>query len=289
MGFTSPTFVLLDLFPHLRLLTFCLASSLGIDLAILWLPARLYFNRRSALLLLQSSLASALQLATPAFEQSACRVTRKVLLFCVCWFSFDKAKKKTQKRKKRGKKNRTHGGHGLRALANQRPQNPNCAPGIFGLWSLDPSLHRWITTFRQVAGAAVTTITKSPKSDLFVYYPRLPFIFSAFLFCAWHLCLAVISHRVLSLPLHVSTLLFPFITLHAVPGVNHFFTSSLRFLIRFCRSNLFFFFFGSDMSTFLLRHFLLRSTRSSIRFFPLASRNLGSQFDLLRPRFHLNL
>lgn len=104
MGFTSPTFVLLDLFPHLRLLTFCLASSLGIGLAILRLQARLYLNRRSALLLLQSSLASALQLATPAFEQSACRVTRKVLLFCVCWFSFDKAKKKTQKRKKRGKK-----------------------------------------------------------------------------------------------------------------------------------------------------------------------------------------
>lgn len=82
--------------------------------------------------------------------------------------------------------------------------------------------------FRQVAGAAVTKIMNSPKFNLFVYYPR-PFIFSAFLFYARHSCLAVILHRVLFFPLHVGKLLFSFLTLHAVPGVNHFFTSLSQF------------------------------------------------------------
>lgn len=134
MGFTSPTFVLLDLFPHLRLLTFCLASSSRHQLGnsfrykfgLTSSFVRPYFNLSLASL-------SALQLATPAFEQSACRVTRKVLLFCVCWFSFDKAKKNSKTQKKR-KKNRTHGGHRRRALANQRHQPESC------LWHTSGSL-----------------------------------------------------------------------------------------------------------------------------------------------------
>lgn len=61
---------------------------------------------------------------------------------------------------------------------------------------------------------------ESPKSDFFVYYPRLRFISLVLLFYAWHLCLAVITYRVLfssfSLPFHFGTL-FPFATLRAVP------------------------------------------------------------------------
>lgn len=80
---------------------------------------------------------------------------------------------------------------------------------------------------------------ESPKSDFFVYYPRLRFISLVLLFYAWHLCLAVITHRVLpfffSLPFHLGTL-FPFATLYAVPDVNLFFSiliSNLQFFIHF--------------------------------------------------------
>jgi hypothetical protein len=103
MGFTSTPFLLLELFPHLRLLTFCLASFarpcawnlFGFESGPTQHPTRFE---------LQSCLALALQLASLASEQLACRVTRKVLLFCVRWFSFDKAKK-TQKTQKKRKKN----------------------------------------------------------------------------------------------------------------------------------------------------------------------------------------
>jgi hypothetical protein len=81
-------------------------------LEFLSLQIRPHSNLSLAQFELQSGLALALQLASPASEQSACRVTRKVLLFCVCWFSFDKAKKNSKTRKKkRGKKKRSHGGH----------------------------------------------------------------------------------------------------------------------------------------------------------------------------------
>lgn len=73
---------------------------------------------------------------------------------------------------------------------------------------------------------------ESPKSDFFVYYPRLRFISLVLLFYAWHLCLAVITHRVLpfffSLPFHLGTL-FPFATLYAVPDVNLFFFFFFQF------------------------------------------------------------
>jgi hypothetical protein len=64
----------------------------------LWLRLRPHFGLGPASIQPHSSFAVCL----PRFEQSANRVTRKVLLFCVCWFSFDKAKKtqKTQKKRK---------------------------------------------------------------------------------------------------------------------------------------------------------------------------------------------
>lgn len=83
---------------------------------------------------------------------------------------------------------------------------------------------------------------ESPKSDFFVYYPRLRFISLVLLFYAWHLCLAVITHRVLpfffSLPFHLGTL-FPFATLYAVPDVNLFF----QFSSQIFNSSFTFFFF----------------------------------------------
>jgi hypothetical protein len=91
---------------------------------------------------------------------------------------------------------------------------------------------------------------ESPKSDLLFITHDFRSYSQPFLFYAWHLCLAVITYRVL-FPLHVGTLLFPFVTLHAVPGVNHFSLLQLRILSIHC------FFFGSDLSTFLLCPFVL--------------------------------
>lgn len=87
---------------------------------------------------------------------------------------------------------------------------------------------------------------ESPKSDFFVYYPRLRFISLVLLFYAWHLCLAVITHRVLpfffSLPFHLGTL-FPFATLYAVPDVNLFFFFFFSILISNLQLFIHFFFF----------------------------------------------
>ena len=91
---------------------------------------------------------------------------------------------------------------------------------------------------------------ESPKFDFFVYYPRLRFISLVLLFYAWHLCLAVITHRVLpfffSLPFHLGTL-FPFATLYAVPDVNlfFFFFSILISILLFIFTFFFFSFFDS--------------------------------------------
>ncbi|KAJ5616360.1 hypothetical protein N7537_001474 [Penicillium hordei] len=41
---------------------------------------------------------------------------------------------------------------------------------------------------------------ESPKSDFFVYYPRLRFISLVLLFYAWHLSLAINISRILSNP-----------------------------------------------------------------------------------------
>lgn len=115
---------------------------------------------------------------------------------------------------------------------------------------------------------------ESPKSDFFVYYPRLRFISLVLLFYAWHLCLAVITHRVLpfffSLPFHLGTL-FPFATLYAVPDVNLFFFFNSHLKSSIIHSLFFFFFFFSFFRflrfgfIFLWSNFLLQSMRSTIQ------------------------
>lgn len=194
-----------------------------------------------------------LLLLSPASEQLAYRVSKKYFCSASAGSRLAKRKNLTKWKKKRGKNAPT-------ANIGMLPASPRCkisaALVILILASISSSL-----ILNLIVGSLIFHFKvcrrrshdyhESPKSDFFVYYPRLRFISLVLLFYAWHLCLAVITHRVLpfffSLPSHLGTL-FPFATLYAVPDVNLFFfffsilISNLQLFIHF----FFFFFFSFD-------------------------------------------
>lgn len=182
---------------------------------------------------------------SPAPEQLAYRVSKKYFCSASADSRLAKRKNLTKWKKKRKKRSRSEHWH---APGKPTMQNLDCTCYIdIDLDFIESYIesHYWVFDLSSKGCRCRShDYHESPKSDFFVYYPRLRFISLVLLFYAWHLCLAVITHRVLpfffSLPFHLGTL-FPFATLYAVPDVNLFFSiliSNLQFFIHF-----FFFFF----------------------------------------------